>query len=124
MLNWDDWIRGFLPDFDVNALDMVEEMYPANDVIKYTKNYTAQTRAGLVYRDVILACPGYWMAASASESGCLCLVFSNESVPGVPPLSSRKKFVITEEGFEQIYLKEPFEKRCAMWRSLAAKVPM
>lgn len=46
----------------------VKELYPAagstEEIASYNSSYT---RAGLVYRDVVLTCPTYWVANSAHE---------------------------------------------------------
>jgi hypothetical protein len=43
-------------------------MYPANGSSEEIPSYNdTYTRAGLIYRDIVLACPTYWMARAAHK---------------------------------------------------------
>lgn len=60
------WVHAFLPDISEATLEGIKELYP--DIGSENKEYTTvQDRAGFVYRDIVLACPGYWLASSASK---------------------------------------------------------
>lgn len=73
-----EWLRGYLPRFDEAQLAEVEELYPLSLVDGGTEAETAgqelddldtlnstRARAGRVYRDSVLTCPGFWMAQAA-----------------------------------------------------------
>ncbi|KAK5651358.1 hypothetical protein OQA88_12591 [Cercophora sp. LCS_1] len=65
----DEWLRGYLPSFDKQDLDAVKRMYPVvGDTERLVYNDTF-TRAGLIYRDSVLACPAFWAAELGSVSG-------------------------------------------------------
>ncbi|KAK3329637.1 carboxylesterase [Apodospora peruviana] len=69
--SFDSWLAGFLPGLSKEQHDEVRQMYPQIGKTETLASYTtSQVRAGLVYRDVVLACPGYWMAG-ASKRGWL-----------------------------------------------------
>ncbi|KAF2237008.1 carboxylesterase [Viridothelium virens] len=60
------WLRGFLPDFEESDFQEVDKLYPSAGSAEELPSYnTTYVRAGLVYRDVVLACPAYWMARAA-----------------------------------------------------------
>ncbi|CAK7201090.1 hypothetical protein SEUCBS139899_003792 [Sporothrix eucalyptigena] len=64
-----NWLARYLPDLMANDVVQVNKLYPAaGDVVgKGDEAYAAYSannpfgRAGLVYRDVTLTCPAYWM---------------------------------------------------------------
>ncbi|KAI0022170.1 carboxylesterase [Xylariomycetidae sp. FL0641] len=62
------WLAGYLPDFSPQDLTDVKALYPpagrAEGIPAYNDTYT---RAGLVYRDSVLACPAYWLAGAGKE---------------------------------------------------------
>ncbi|RMZ72124.1 carboxylesterase [Pyrenophora seminiperda CCB06] len=65
------WLKGFLPDLTPNDLDMVKKIYPEAGVAEEISWNTTFVRAGMVYRDLVLACPAYWLAVAgkAGERG-------------------------------------------------------
>ncbi len=67
---YDGWLRDFLPGLETNDLDQIKKAYPVAGTTE-TLNYDSPaTAAGLVYRDLVLACPAYWTAgAAAKEAG-------------------------------------------------------
>jgi len=66
--SFESWLRGFLPGFSDRNIERVEEMYPESGSTEEIPDYnTSYTRAGLVYRDIVLACPSYWMARAAHK---------------------------------------------------------
>lgn len=69
---FDDWLAGFLPSFSPADLARVRALYPAagstETIARYNDSYT---RAGLIYRDTVLACPAYWMAGAAPGASYL-----------------------------------------------------
>lgn len=68
---FESWITGFFPGLDRKVLQEVEELYPpkgSTETISYSDN---SQRAGLIYRDVVLACPAFWVAKAAKTKGRL-----------------------------------------------------
>lgn len=66
--SFDAWLRGFLPDFSERNIRRLKGFYPATGSAENIPSYnTSYTRAGLIYRDVVLACPAYWMARAARK---------------------------------------------------------
>ena len=68
VVSFDAWLRGFLPGLSEQALKEVKELYPATGSAEEITWNTTSTRAGLVYRDLVLACPAYWLSATAAKS--------------------------------------------------------
>ena len=65
------WLAGFLPGLGKSELDRARVLYPASGETE-TFNYNSQAaRASLIYRDVVLACPAFWMAQAAKSGGWL-----------------------------------------------------
>ncbi|KAL2872632.1 putative carboxylesterase [Aspergillus lucknowensis] len=66
------WISGFLPGLSRSEIHLLEsKYYPVTGQTEtlldpYNSTYV---RAGLLYRDVVLACPAYWVASTAREKG-------------------------------------------------------
>ncbi|KAK0126191.1 hypothetical protein ONS95_007808 [Cadophora gregata] len=66
--SFDAWVKGFLPKFSDRNLRRLKDLYPAVGSTETISNYnTTYVRAGLIYRDVVLACPAYWMARGARK---------------------------------------------------------
>lgn len=67
------YVSGFLPGLTAQDLHKLELVYPEVGTSEalaggYSSNYI---RAGLIYRDVVLACPAYWMAGAAHKASYL-----------------------------------------------------
>ncbi|KAJ9142148.1 Proline iminopeptidase [Pleurostoma richardsiae] len=67
------WLRGFLPGLSACDLQRARRLYPSEGgstetIAEYDGQYA---RAGLVFRDVVLACPAYWMAGAAPAGSWL-----------------------------------------------------
>lgn len=63
---FDAWLAGFLPGLSKCQLDSVRKLYPEVGSTETLPSYNTTTiRAGLIFRDVVLACPAYWMAGAA-----------------------------------------------------------
>ncbi|KAF3762425.1 acetylcholinesterase precursor [Cryphonectria parasitica EP155] len=72
LASFDGWLAGYLPDFSEADLDKVKELYPEDGSSELIPSYnTTFIRAGLIFRDSVLACPGYWMAGAASKGNFL-----------------------------------------------------
>lgn len=69
--SFDGWLRGYLPRFSHCDIDQVKSLYPASGSTETEMYNTTYTRAGLIYRDTVLACPAYWMAGAAPDGSWL-----------------------------------------------------
>ena len=54
-----DWLSEFLPNFSAPLLREIETLYPPIGDAEEISYNTTYERAGLIYRDVVLACPAY-----------------------------------------------------------------
>ncbi|KUJ22560.1 carboxylesterase [Mollisia scopiformis] len=64
--SFNTWLRGFLLGFSDRNIARVQNLYPEIGSSELIPSYnTSYTRAGLIYRDIVLACPTYWMARAA-----------------------------------------------------------
>jgi carboxylesterase type B len=70
--SFDSWLTGFQPGLTKCQVEAVKRYYPkmgsSEEISSYDSWYTA---AGLIFRDVVLACPAYWLAASQPRGGWL-----------------------------------------------------
>lgn len=69
--SFDTWLTGFLPNFTPADILAVKTIYPATGTAEEISYNTTYIRAGLLYRDLVLACPAYWLATKASKKGWL-----------------------------------------------------
>lgn len=65
--SFERWLRGFLPDFQEANFNAVKALYPASGIAEEITYNTTYIRAGLLYRDLILACPAYWLSKKADK---------------------------------------------------------
>ncbi|RYP56533.1 hypothetical protein DL771_011852 [Monosporascus sp. 5C6A] len=66
--DFDKWLTGYLPELTDDDLARLREAYPAEGSAELIEHYDdPRIRAGLVYRDSVLACPAYWMAGGARK---------------------------------------------------------
>jgi hypothetical protein len=57
-----------LPRFKKHDIQRVKALYPEIGSTETISSYnTTYERAQLIYRDVVLACPAYWMAEAAHK---------------------------------------------------------
>ncbi|KAJ5933596.1 hypothetical protein N7454_005925 [Penicillium verhagenii] len=65
------WLSGFLPGLSKKQIEAVENTYyPVDGSSETITQYnTTYIRAGLIYRDVVLSCPAYWVASAAPGKG-------------------------------------------------------
>lgn len=68
---FDRWLQDFLPRFSRGQLQSVKKLYPASGKTDTSMYNTTYARAGCIYRDTVLACPAYWLASGASDTGWL-----------------------------------------------------
>lgn len=70
--SFENWLSGYMPGLSAGDLDEVKTLYPqagsSEAIVSYNDSYT---RAALIFRDSVLACPGYWMAGAAPRGGYL-----------------------------------------------------
>lgn len=70
--SFDGWLAGFLPGLRRCELEAVKRYYPKNGSSEGIPSYTGwYTAAGLIFRDLVLACPAYWMAGAQPEGSWL-----------------------------------------------------
>jgi hypothetical protein len=64
-------VKGFLPGLSARDIEDIEEIYypPEGSTETINEYNTTYVRAGFIYRDVVLACPAYWMASAARRNG-------------------------------------------------------
>ncbi|KAJ5668983.1 Carboxylesterase type B [Penicillium macrosclerotiorum] len=68
--SFDQWLAGFLPGLSTKQIEAVKNYYPADGSTETIDEYnTTYVQAGLIYRDVVLACPAYWIASDAQRRG-------------------------------------------------------
>ncbi|KAM7206673.1 carboxylesterase [Rhypophila sp. PSN 637] len=69
-ISFTTWLRDFLPDLTEQNIANVKDIYPPEGSTETMANYSSVTtvRAGLIYRDVVLACPAYWLTTGAAAS--------------------------------------------------------
>jgi hypothetical protein len=60
------WLHGFFPEFSEREIQAVLDQYPAAGEAEDLTYNTTYVRAGLIYRDVVLACPTLWCAEAAA----------------------------------------------------------
>lgn len=71
-VDFDDWLEGFIQNISARQIEMVKEYYSVVDSSEMIPSYnTSVDRAQLVYRDLTLACPAYWLSMSAKGTGYL-----------------------------------------------------
>ncbi|KAF2654553.1 alpha/beta-hydrolase [Lophiostoma macrostomum CBS 122681] len=69
--SFDAWLKGFLPGFGEKEIEQAKELYPQDGSTEELTWNSTYTRAGVLYRDLILACPAYWLANSASKGSLI-----------------------------------------------------
>ena len=66
------WLKGYMPGLSDRDRARVLSLYPGQGSAEGLSSYnTSYTRAGLIYRDTVLACPAYWMAGAAHNKSYL-----------------------------------------------------
>jgi carboxylesterase type B len=67
LASFDSWLIGFLPNLSATDIDALKTLYPPSGTAEEISYNTTNTRAGLVYRDLVLACPAYWLSKAAKR---------------------------------------------------------
>jgi carboxylesterase type B len=65
--SFDTWLRGYLPAFTASDIAAVKALYPATGTAEEITYDTTYVRAGLLYRDLVLACPSHWLSKTAKK---------------------------------------------------------
>lgn len=92
--SFDNWLSGFLPGLSQDELDEARSLYPESGSAEAVPSYNGSyTRAGLIYRDTVLACPAYWMAGAAPEGNYL----------------GEYSILPAKHGSDTIYVSHPFQ---------------
>jgi carboxylesterase type B len=65
--SFDAWLEGFLPGLDSEEIEEVKMLYPGTGTAEEITWNTTYERAGIIYRDLVLVCPAYWLASKASK---------------------------------------------------------
>lgn len=65
--SFDSWLNGFLPGLTPSDLARAKTLYPASGAEEEITYNTTYIRAGLLYRDLVLACPAYWLSGKARK---------------------------------------------------------
>lgn len=61
------WLRGYLPGLTPSDIEKVKTLYPPSGTAEEITYNSTYTRAGLLYRDLGLACPAYWLSSAANK---------------------------------------------------------
>ncbi|KAF2205089.1 alpha/beta-hydrolase [Delitschia confertaspora ATCC 74209] len=62
-----EYLTTFLPRFSAESLEEIGKLYPDKGTAEEISYDGSYERAGLVYRDLVLACPAYWIAKKAEK---------------------------------------------------------
>lgn len=65
--SFNTWLQGFLPDLTPSDIETAKALYPAAGEAEEIKWNSTYERAGLLYRDLVLACPAYWLSRKADK---------------------------------------------------------
>jgi len=65
--SFEGWLGGFLPGLDEAEVEEAKRLYPEVGKAEEIVWNSTYVRAGLLYRDVVLACPSYWLSKKASK---------------------------------------------------------
>jgi carboxylesterase type B len=63
--SFENWLHGYLPDMCEEDYQRAQQLYPADGTAEELTYNSTYVRAGLIYRDTVLACPAYWMARAS-----------------------------------------------------------
>ncbi|KAJ9621273.1 hypothetical protein H2203_007325 [Taxawa tesnikishii (nom. ined.)] len=71
LASFNTWVRGYLPGFSESNIQKLLTLYPEVGTAEELSYNTTYVRAGLIYRDSVLACPAYWTAKAAHKTSYL-----------------------------------------------------
>jgi len=67
LASFEAWLHGYLPSMSERNLHRVQQLYPSSGSAEELQYNTTYVRAGLIYRDTVLACPAFWMARASHK---------------------------------------------------------
>ncbi|KAK5128406.1 hypothetical protein LTR85_003074 [Meristemomyces frigidus] len=68
LASFETWLHGYLPYMSQRNLQVVQRLYPSVGSAEELPVYnTTYVRAGLIYRDTVLACPALWTARASHK---------------------------------------------------------
>ncbi|KAF2625868.1 alpha/beta-hydrolase [Macroventuria anomochaeta] len=65
--SFDAWLSGSLPGLREKDIAKAKTLYPVSGTAEEISYNTTYIRAGLLYRDLVLACPAYWLSRKADK---------------------------------------------------------
>lgn len=68
---FDAWLAGYLPSLSGGDLEKLKQFYPDTGTTEELAYNTSYTRAGIVYRDLQLACPAFWLSDTARKGSLI-----------------------------------------------------
>lgn len=69
---FDAWLTGYLPGLSEGDIRAVKTFYPSQGEAEELPSYNmSYIRAGLIYRDTVLACPALWTSGAAHKKSYL-----------------------------------------------------
>lgn len=71
LASFETWLRGYLPGLSERHLQMAQDLYPAEGTAEELQYNTTYVRAGLIYRDTVLACPALWSTRASHKTSYL-----------------------------------------------------
>ncbi|KAK5132177.1 hypothetical protein LTR08_009300 [Meristemomyces frigidus] len=72
LASFEGWLKGYLPGLSAQNLQRAQHLYPSLGSAENLPVYnTTYVRAGLIYRDTVLACPALWMARASHSTAYL-----------------------------------------------------
>ncbi|KAK7710006.1 hypothetical protein SLS57_008504 [Botryosphaeria dothidea] len=128
---FEGWVRGYVPGFSDAQVERLKALYPAAGEAEEAAWNTTTVRAGMVFRDSVLACPGLWFAEAAGEGMGYLGEYtispakhgSDTQFAGVPELTAGKEWVVKSNSFEQTDITM-LKARCAFWKGNARDIPL
>lgn len=69
--SYDAWLAGYLPGLTSADIAQVNALYPPSGSTEELVYNTTYVRAGLLYRDLVLACPAYWLSRTAQKGALI-----------------------------------------------------
>lgn len=66
--SFESWVKAFLPGLDYEE---IADLYPPNGKTETISYNNDSTRAGMIFRDILFACPSLWIAKSPEKKGWL-----------------------------------------------------
>ncbi|KAF1973054.1 carboxylesteras-like protein [Bimuria novae-zelandiae CBS 107.79] len=68
---FDHWLTGYLPGLSPRQIQQLKALYPEKGTAENISYNTTYIRAGLIYRDLQLGCPAYWLSDTARKGSLI-----------------------------------------------------